>query len=363
MYGEYFVFSRRQINLHMRIVNNSTNNHLDELKGLLANSSIALIASPFISLTAIDKMKNWLISGFHELTLITTLKEKDPDQLRKVPVLMDLFRLKKTLGFHLTVKIDNQLHGKVYIGKRNSYYTGAIVTSANFTENGLENNHEWGFYLNDQTVISAIHQQLLKDATVELAEKDLVKMKQWMEKNQAEDVKSPTVDVSFIDMIEKSIVTKTGLTYWLKPLGKSPHPVPPTRLFGNEEHQITFTTKNPRGIANGDILLVYSVVSQQMISVFEATDKRGVLTKFAKPGDERWPNYIWCKNLTPGYGANWPERGLTFSGLRDEFLRQFPTYTILPSGNKLNGMQWGADHIKATSEFGTFVVNRMKGES
>ena len=352
----------------MRVVNNSTNNHLDEIKDLLANSNEALIASPFISPTAIGNMKNWLTSGFQELSLITTLKEKDPDQLRKVPVLMELFRLKKTLGFHLTVKIDNQLHGKVYIGKKDSNYTGAIVTSANFTENGLENNHEWGFYVNDQNVISDIHYQILEDATVELAEKDLVNMKQWMEENHAEDVKSPTVDVSFIDMIEKPILERRattigGVTYWLKPLGKSPHPVPPTRLFGDEAHQITFTTKNPRGIANGDILLAYSVVSQQMISVFEATDKRGVLTKFANPGDERWPNYIWCKNLTPSYGANWPARGLTFSGLRDEFLKLFPTYTILPSGNKLNGMQWGADHIKTMPEFGEFVVNRMKGES
>lgn len=346
----------------MRVVNNCRGNHIEEVKDLLANSNKALIASPFISLTVIDKMKNWLTFGFQELTLITTLKEKDPDQLRKVPVLMELFRLKKTRGFHLTVKIDNQLHGKVYIGMRDENFTGAIVTSANFTDNGLENNHEWGIFFNDQKEISNMHQQIVKDASLELTEKDLMKMKQWIDDNPKEDVKSPSIDVSFIDMIEKPIVNKASLTYWLKPLGKSPDPVPSTRLFGDEMHQITFTTKNPRGIVEGDILLAYSVVTQQIISVFEATDERGVLTEFANLGDERWPNYIWCKNLTPGYGANWPERGLTFSGLRDEFLRQFPTYTILPSGNKLNGMQWGADHIKATSEFGTFVVNRMKGE-
>lgn len=143
----------------MRVVNNNTNSHLDEAKDLMANSNMALIASPFISLTAIDKIKNWLTSGFLELTLITTLKEKDPDQLRKVPVLIELLRLKKSRGFRLTVKIDNQLQGKVYIGRKDLNYTGAIVTSANFTENGLENNHEWGFYMNDQKVISNIKWQ------------------------------------------------------------------------------------------------------------------------------------------------------------------------------------------------------------
>lgn len=346
----------------IRVVQNKEEHHLGEVKDLLASSNEFLIASPFISLTAIDKMKNWLTAGLQKLTLITTLKEKDPDQLKKVPILMELYRLKKMRGFNLSVKIDNQLHGKVYIGMRDENYTGAIVTSANFTDNGLENNHEWGIFFNNQKEISNMHQQIVKDASLELTEKALMKMKQWIDDNPKEDVKSPSIDVSFIDMIEKPIVNKASLTYWLKPLGKSPDTVPPTRLFGEGEHQITFTTKNPRGIAEGDILLVYSVVSQQMISVFEATDKRGVLNEFDNPGDERWPNYIWCKNLSPEYGANWPVKGLTFRKLREEFLKRYPTMSVLPSGNKLNGMQWGADHIKCTPEFAKYVLVRIKEE-
>ena len=347
----------------MRVVNNCRGNHIEEVKDLLANSNKALIASPFISLTVIDKMKNWLTFGFQELTLITTLKEKDPDQLRKVPVLMELFRLKKTRGFHLTVKIDNKLHGKVYIGKRDSNYTGAIVTSANFTENGLENNHEWGFYVNDQNVITGIHHQIFEDATVELAEKDLMKMKQWMEENQAEDVKSPTVDVSFIDMIEKPIVNKTGLTYWLKPLGRDHKPVPETAFYGETKQQITFSKRGrPIGVKEGDILIAYSIGTMQLISVFVAgnDDDRGELKKFQMRGDDKWTYYIWCKNVTLLYGATWSKRKLTLHSLRDEFLRCQPTSTVLPSGNKLNALQWGSDHVRATVEFGEFVVRKMK---
>ena len=344
----------------MRVVNNCRGNHIEEVKDLLANSNKALIASPFISLTVIDKMKNWLTFGFQELTLITTLKEKDPDQLRKVPVLMELFRLKKTRGFHLTVKIDNKLHGKVYIGKRDSNYTGAIVTSANFTENGLENNHEWGFYVNDQNVITGIHHQIFEDATVELAEKDLMKMKQWMEENQAEDVKSPTVDVSFIDMIEKPFVNKDGLTYWLKPLGRDHKSVPNTAFYGDARHLITFSKKGrPNGIKEGHVVIAYSIITMQLISVFVASNDRGQLVEFSVPGDEQWPYYIWCKNKTPQYGANWPQINLTLHTIREEFLRQQSTATVLPSGNKLKALQWGSDHVRATPEFGKFVVSKM----
>ena len=347
----------------MRVVNNNTNSHLDEVNDLMANSNMALIASPFISLTAIDKIKNWLTSGFLELTLITTLKEKDPDQLRKVPVLIELFRLKKSRGFRLTVKIDNQLHGKVYIGMRDENYTGAIATSANFTDNGLENNHEWGIFFNDQKEISNMHQQIVKDASLELTEKALMKMKQWIDDNPKEDVKSPSIEVSFIDMIEKPIVNQASLTYWLKPLGRDHKPVPDTAFFGDARHLITFSKRGkPTGIKEGHIVIAYSIITMQLISVFVAGDDndRGELTQFPVAGDEKWPYYIWCDNETSQYGANWPKMKLTLHTLREEFLRQQPASTVLPSGNKLKALQWGSDHVKATPEFGKFVVEKMK---
>ena len=344
----------------MRVVNNSKGCHIEEVKDLLVNSNEALIASPFISLAAIKKMKNWLTSGFQELTLVTTLKEKDPDQLKKVPVLMELFRLKKLRGFRLTVKIDNQLHGKVYIGKKGVNYTGAIISSANFTENGLENNHEWGIFINDQKEISNMHQQIVKDALFELTEKDLMKMKQWIDDNPKEEVKSPTVDVSFIDMIEKPAIKVTGITYWLKPLGRDHKPVPDTAFYGDARQMITFSKRGrPNGIKEGHIVIAYSINTMQLISVFVASNDRGQLVEFPVPGDEQWPYYIWCDNETPQYGANWPKMELTLHSLREEFLRQYSQSTVLPSGNKLKALQWGSDHVRTTPEFGEFVVEKM----
>lgn len=344
----------------IRVVQNKEEHHLGEVKDLLASSNEFLIASPFISLTAIDKMKNWLTAGLQKLTLITTLKEKDPDQLKKVPILMELYRLKKMRGFNLSVKIDNQLHGKVYIGMRDGNYTGAIVTSANFTDNGLENNHEWGIFFNDQKEISNIHQQIVKDASLELTEKALMKMKQWIDDNPEEDVKSPSIDVSFIDMIEKPIVNKASLTYWLKPLGRDHKSVPNTAFYGDARHLITFSKRGrPNGIKEGHVVIAYSINTMQLISVFVASNDRGQLVEFPVPGDEQWPYYIWCKNITPQYGANWPQINLTLHTIREEFLRQQSTATVLPSGNKLKALQWGSDHVRATPEFGEFVVSKM----
>ena len=263
-------------------------------------------------------------------------------------------------GFNLSVKIDNQLHGKVYIGMRDENYTGAIVTSANFTDNGLENNHEWGIFFNDQKEISNMHQQIVKDASLELTEKALMKMKQWIDDNPKEDVKSPSIDVSFIDMIEKPFVNKDGLTYWLKPLGRDHKPVPDTAFYGDARHLITFSKRGrPTGIKEGHVVIAYSIITMQLISVFVASNDRGQLVEFSVPGDEQWPYYIWCKNKTPQYGASWPQINLTLHTIREEFLRQQSTATVLPSGNKLKALQWGSDHVSATPEFGEFVVSKM----
>lgn len=346
----------------MIVINNDNDNHLKAVKDLLGKSDEALIVSPFVSSYAVGNLEKWFAAGFKKLAFITTLKEKDPDQLNKVPVLLELFNQKKKYSYKLTVRIDNSLHGKLYIGVKDGNFVGGIITSANFTENGLRNNHEWGVYFTEKNTLADIYDKTLKDTTIEITENDLLIMKQWMDQNNIKVDKSPTIDVSFIDMIKHKISSNTSVTYWLKPLGKSPNPVPYYESFGSGNHKITFTKKNPSGVKEGDVLIAYSVRSQQLISVFVAGKERGRLTHFDRPEDEQWPNYIICRNETPEYGVNWSEKGLTLSGLREEFLKHYPTNRVLPSGNELNGLQWGADHIRATPEFAEFVINVMKNK-
>lgn len=346
---------------NMIIIQNDIDNHLEEVKNLFGRSDEAIILSPFVSSFAVNKVKQWITAGFKKLTFITTLKEKDPDQLKKVPVLLELFQQKKELGYNLSLLIDNSLHGKLYIGIKDEHFIGGIITSANFTENGLKNNHEWGVLFTDEKILADIREKTLRDATIELTEKDLLKMKHWMDQNHMKPDKVPTIDVSFIDMLERKSFSNTNVTYWLKPLGKSPTPVPSNRLFGGGEHRITFTKKKPSGVKEGDVLIAYSVVSQQLISVFVAGKERGKLTHFDEPGDEQWPNYIICRNETPEYGANWPIMKLTLRDLRKDFVKNSST-SITPTGNSINVLQRGSDHIRLTPEFAEFVIEMMKNK-
>lgn len=345
--------------MNMIVIENNIINHLERVKTLFGKCDEALIVSPFVSSFAINSLNQWVTAKFKKLTFITTLKEKDPDQLNKVPLLLELFQKSKELGYDLYLRIDNSLHGKLYIGVKDEHFTGGIITSANFTENGLKNNHEWGVYFTDEKILADISKKTLTDASIELTEKDLLKMKKWMNNNPMKEYKIPTINVSFIDMIERNCSSNTKVTYWLKPLGKSPKPVPSDILFIDDECQITFTKKNPSGVKEGDVLIAYSVVSQLLISVFVAGAERGRLAHFDNPGDEQWPNYIKCRNLTPEYGAKWPEMKLTLRDVRNDFIKN-STAHITPTGNSINALQRGSDHIRLTSEFAEFLIDRMR---
>lgn len=98
------------------VLNNTRNNHRKEIKRLFSRCSKIMIASPFISDGAIGFLKDCGPEKFEQVVLITTLKAKNGDQ-----------------------------------------FVGAIISSANFTGNGIERNHEWGVYVQDEVLVEQVY--------------------------------------------------------------------------------------------------------------------------------------------------------------------------------------------------------------
>ena len=115
-----------------RILNNTRNNHRKEIKRLLSRCSKIMIASPFISDEAIGFLKDCGPEKFEQVVLITTLKAKNGDQ-----------------------------------------FVGAIISSANFTGNGIERNHEWGVYVQDEVLVEQVYNQVLNDTVRSVGVQDL----------------------------------------------------------------------------------------------------------------------------------------------------------------------------------------------
>ena len=151
---------------------NSDNNHYTRLLKSFKNATDIFIVSPFLS-NSTDFFPFEKLDKLNSLRLLTTLKKHDLDQYSKVNFFKSLFDFCEQSKITLKILIDNSLHGKVYISKFKNGKSEAIITSANFTSNGLQNNNEWGTITTNQLQISKLENDILREALKQVKRKNI----------------------------------------------------------------------------------------------------------------------------------------------------------------------------------------------
>ncbi len=150
--------------MSIRVINNITDlNHEKIFYDLLNQSDNVLIASPYLMTDFGLLFKDSFTKGLKSIQLITTLQPKSLDQIKKIESLVSLIQLPKIKKseWNCKISLNNRLHGKVYIFQRDEVCFSAIITSANFTYNGLILNHEWGVEIKDKKIIAEIQNDLI----------------------------------------------------------------------------------------------------------------------------------------------------------------------------------------------------------
>lgn len=128
------------------LTNGKKNNHLSCLKKMAAKADTLIIVSPFVT-DDISKLIDGMAT-IKKITLYTTLQKYD-DTAQKAVALYKFYEFCKSEDIDLMIKIDDNLHGKVYLFYDGGKPKGFVLTSGNFTENGLANNHEYGLSVED----------------------------------------------------------------------------------------------------------------------------------------------------------------------------------------------------------------------
>jgi HKD family nuclease len=216
----------------LRMVSNTNQGHLKELQNLLdAEVDRLIIASPFLASNITEFLNDLSFKKVKSLELITTLKPKDSEQLTKPFILKELFEYfaNNYPNMKLQIHVDNYLHGKVYIAKTPSSQT-MIVSSANFTRNGLSHNHEWGLVTNDNEIINNLIVDLFnsteyQDVTFTQVKKACLFAEQYA-KDYPEWKIKPDI---FCDILESiySAEDRSNINpqYFLKPVGVTESPI------------------------------------------------------------------------------------------------------------------------------------------
>ena len=165
--------------------------------------------------------------GIKHITLTTTLKDNNPDLLKKSNSLYSfcLNCQRNKIGY--SIRIDNKLHGKVYIPLKSNEPLKGIVTSANFTNSGLESNHEWGVLIDEHSQLSDLINEIKNVGSRILSTKELEEIIKRIDAfaQAAPNSKEPKIGLTISDILkeEKHVVT-SNKRYFIKPVGVSDEP-------------------------------------------------------------------------------------------------------------------------------------------
>lgn len=186
---------------------------------LLKQSDKILLSSPYLVNDFDIFLTEETTDCLKKIQLITTLHPKSLDQINKIESLISLIQLPriKNGDWDCIISLNNKLHGKVYIfGKKEEYFS-AIITSANFTYNGLVLNHEWGVEITDKYIINEIANDLINSIDPDFKEVSFShifylkkRVDSFINKNENKQVEEIDLDLTSL-LKEKQIESKKEL--------------------------------------------------------------------------------------------------------------------------------------------------------
>lgn len=354
----------------MKIINNlSSKNHFERIGDLFKESHETIVASPFLMSDFTSFLDKFSAKPNSKIEIITTLQPNSIEQIRKVDSLLSFFRhpsIQKN-NVEVSVSINNKLHGKIYLFNKNNVQT-AIISSANFTQNGLLNNHEWGIEISEVSQIEVIKNDLLQSIEKEgISIIDLENMK--VACNRFRDMNEIPKQKQKIKLRLLSLIpTDTSFTefpeatkFWIKPLGVTGGHIEEGEKYESLELKIHFS-KKPK-INVGDVLICYGVGVKKILSIYRVEELPKNINN-EEPGEEpwkkRWAWYVIGKNISPNYGGKWWEHNLNAFNLVEDFKQNNPNISITNvGGNSLGGLKFGSDKLHLKREFAEYIIDRI----
>ncbi len=351
----------------MKIVNNINGNHNHSIKKMLNSADQMILVSPFLIEDFDEFIHDVVEEGIKSILLITTLKDNTSDLFKKANSLYSFCTCCFLNGIKYEVRIDNKLHGKIYIAIKDGKPVKGIISSANFTDNGLAHNHEWGIEFDDSNMIQSIIDDLKSISTPPLTYKEIEAIiktiDDYLKANPpTQDQKTNLVVTKHFKYnfkIESSEIkpfqeVASDVRYFLKPVGSSDQPFEESRKLNETVQEMHFSKRKPNSVRPGDILICYGVGTTKLLGYFRVLSDPVLLY------DEsiRWPWAVDAENLCPSYSSNWSLLNNTLSSIQASFGNDKELTFV--GGKSLGALNFGADKIRLNEEFAHYIINLIK---
>lgn len=336
----------------MRVISNQSSNHFEQLKTLMSGADELYIISPFL-MESFDVFFDEIVSKstVRRITLITTLKDNDPDLFRKADSLHSFAVGCKVHQIDSRVHVDNKLHGKIYIARSGGKPIKGIITSANFTSRGLSHNHEWGVEIDDSETLAGVIDDVVSASSEALTESELgaviARIDDYVTHTGVPKAASVKLEVTSL-LRKKVAIIPRNVRYFIKPVGHSKESFDINRILSVNFEKMHFA-RRPNSVRVGDILICYAVGKTKLLGFFEVTSE-----PYIWDHTSRWKWEVEAKNLCPDYSNSWSRFENTISSILTSYDMVRPVTSI--GGTTLGALQFGQDKIQLTEEFAQHVI-------
>lgn len=347
------------------ITNNEKQKHMGKVIQLSEESNVMTIVSPFIANDLGDMFDK--MPTIKEVTIYTNLSGYS-DGADKIIALHKFCNYCKEKNIHLIIKSDDYLHGKVYLFYKKTTTTtepkGFIISSGNFTDNGMRNNHEFGVMSNDvmqQNVIANMINDLKTYDVTEGQIAILVDKANEHKKNVESLASLPVFNVDkYINL--KPSNNKKETKYFLKPIGTSDKPFKEGYTL-KEEDEIGFG-EVLNTIHRRDVFICHATGPQMIVGYYMVDNDKQI--EYRIDEEDRWPYKfkVICKSIP--YSKKWWEFKLKTKDLAESFLQENPGEHITKNGgtdknggDTIGSLNFGSERIEITEKFARYIIDKI----
>ena len=295
------------------LYNSNASSHHQRFMRLCSMADELLLVSPFC-FPDFSSFANEIadIGTIRKITFITTLEREGV--VGKVDQLISFCREMERICLIWELRLDEALHGKIYIFKANGHPFASIITSANLTHNGMVANHEWGCVIEDERMLAFIEKQVIDDAPIQLTESIFEEIKERAKMKYPEGVKKEPVATIDIEDILHPFQIPQDTRIFIKPVGVSSNPI--YKGDFSKDTDMYFSKKRPNAVRVGDILITYAVGGRKIMGAYKVKSE----PQWDIDGDPRWPWYVESDCLTPCLAnRKWADIGYHVTGVANEY--------------------------------------------
>jgi len=259
----------------------------------------------------------------------------------------------------VVVKYNDHLHGKTYLLYKGSESRGFLITSGNFTDNGLKHNHEYGVFLDNESLQKELADQIFGLPWMELSFKDVICLNKKAEEFMKEhtEIKQPVFKACDYSFNRRKIISD-DFKYFVKPLGNANRPVKRGYTIIDDNH-IGFSEERV-DISEGDFFICHAVKTGNVLGICRVLGN-GQKESTAFEGD-RWHYKFKTECITEEYSAHWWDYDLKTFHLVREFNegKKQEEHVTSKGTDSLGALQFGSQAVRVTREFIQFIMDKIE---